>query len=168
MSELLKPARGGFLRVIGCGEFVKEFLLGQGPLGSPSIDPEVGACQSDIFYYYKKGLMRATALDQATRAEEKQARRERRSIEPENIEKLANRYLSRMSYKFRGCRFHSFIVYLSTIRRLGWICASGLEEPSRFQAHYPPGPPRRYYRLTQAGRDAGDTAWRNPHRALYG
>ena len=168
MTEVLKPTRGGFLRAIGCGEFVREFLLGQGPLGSPSIDPAIGAPQADIFFYYKRALMRATALDQATRAEEKQARREKRSIEPENIEKLTERYLSRMPYKSRGCRFHSFIVYLSTIRRLGWIQASGREEPSSFQDHYPPGPPRRYFRLTTAGREADETAWKNPHRALYG
>jgi hypothetical protein len=168
VSELLKPARGGFLRVIGCGMFVREFLLGHSPLGSPSIDPEVGACQSDIFFYYKRALMRATAVDQATRAEEKQARREKRSIEPANIEKLAVRHLSRMSYKTRGCRYHSFITYLSTIRRLGWIQASGREEPSSFQDHYPPGPPRRYFRLTVAGRTASETAWANPQRALYG
>ena len=156
------------MRVIGCAEFVREFLLGQGPLGSPSIDPKVGAPQADIFFYYKRALMRAKALDQATREEEKQARREKRVISPENIEKLTERYLSRMPYKSRGCRFHSFIVYLSTIRQLGWIQASGREEPSSFQDHYPPGPPRRYFRLTKAGRDADETAWKNPHRALYG
>jgi hypothetical protein len=113
--------------------FVREFLLGHSPLGSPSIDPEVGACQSDIFFYYKRALMRATAVDQATRAEEKQARREKRSIEPANIEKLAARHLSRMSYKTRGCRYHSFITYLSTIRRLGWIQASGREDRRVFK-----------------------------------
>ena len=168
MSELLKPARGGFLRVIGCGEFVKEFLLGQGPLASPWIDPEVGACQSDIFYYYKKGLMRATALDQATRAEEKQARRERRSIQPDNIEKLAEKYLARMPYKAQGCRYHSFVVYVSNLQRLGWIEFTGKEEASAFQDNYPPGQPRRFFRLTDAGQQASETAWRNPHRALYG
>jgi len=168
MPELLRPARGGFLRVIGCGEFVRGFLLGHGPLGSPAIDPEIGAPQSDIFRSYKLALMRATALDQATRAEEKQARREERSIDPDNIERLAEQYLARMPYKTRGCRFHSFIVYLSTIQRLKWIEASGYEEPSRFQDHHPPGPPRRYFRLTNAGREASDRAWRNPHRACYG
>lgn len=168
MAEVLKPSRGGFLRVIGCGQFVKLFLLGHGPLGSPVIDPEVGAPQSDLFFYYKRALMRATAMDQATRAEEKQARREQRSIDPDNIEKLAQQILSRMRYKTRGCRFHSFIVYLSTIRRLGWIQPTGYEEPSAFQDHHPPGPPRRYYRLTETGRRASEAAWRNPHRALYG
>ena len=168
MAEALRPNRGGFLRAIGCGQFVREFLAGRGPLGSPSIDPEVGAPQSDIFRSYKLALMRATALDQATRAEEKQARREKRSIDPDNIERLTWQVLERVPYKTRGCRFHSFVVYLSTIQRLKWIEPSGHEEPSSFQDHHAPGPPRRYFRLTTAGREASDTAWRNPHRALYG
>lgn len=168
MPELLRPPRGGFLRSVGCAEFIWKFLLGQGPHGSPAIDPEVGAPQADIFYYYKRALMRATALDQATIAEEKQARREERSIEPANIEKLTEWYLSRIPYKTRGCRFHSFIVYFSTLRRLGWVEPTGREEPSSFQDHYPPGPPRRYFRLTKAGREATETAWRNPCRILYG
>ena len=168
MVEALRPSRGGFLRVIGCGQFVREFLAGRGPLGSPLIDPEIGAPQSDIFRSYKLALMRATALDQATRAEETKARREKRSIDPDSIEKLAALYLSRIPYKTRGCRFHSFVVYLSTIQRLKWIEPSGYEEPSRFQDHHPPGPPRRYFRLTNAGREASESAWRNPHRACYG
>ena len=168
MAEALRPTRGGFLRVIGCGQFVREFLLGHGPLGSPVIDPQVGSSQSLIFRSYKLALMRATALDQATRAEERQARREKRSIDPDNIEQLTRQILDRMPYKSRGARFHSFIVYLSTIQRLGWIEPTGHEEPSAFQDHHPPGPPRRYFRLTEAGREASDIAWRNPHRTLYG
>jgi len=168
VAELLRPPRGGFLRSVGCAEFIWKFLLGQGPHGSPAIDPEVGAPQADIFYYYKRALMRATAVDQATIAEEKQARREKRSIEPANIEKLTERYLSRIPYKTRGCRFHSFIVYFSTLRRLGWVEPTGREEPSSFQDHYLPGPPRRYFRLTKAGREASETAWKNPCRILYG
>jgi hypothetical protein len=166
--ELLKPRRGGFLRLSGCGEFIREFLLGRGPNSSPAINPEVGAPQADIFYHYKMALMRATAMDRATRVEEKRARREKRSIEPANIEKLAERYLSRMPYKSRGCQFHSFVVYFSNLQRLNWVESSGREEPSSFQDHYPPGPPRRYFRLTDAGRTALETAWANPYRALYG
>jgi len=168
MGEALRPSRGGFLRVIGCGQFVKAFLSGHGPLGSVAIDPNVGAPQSLIFRSYKLALMRATALDQATRAEERQAKLAKRSLDPDNIERLTQQILERMPYKTRGARFHSFICYLATIRRLGWIEPTGHEEPSAFQDHHPPGPPRRYYRLTQAGREAGDSAWRNPHRALYG
>ena len=168
MVELLKPVRGGFLRPFGCGWFIREFLLGRGPNGSPMIDPDVGAPQADIFHHYKMALMRATALDRATRVEEKRARREKRSINPENIEELAKRYLARMPYKAQGCRFHSFVVYFSNIQRLGWVEATGREEASVFQEHYPSGPPRRFFRLTEAGRGASETAWANPHRDLYG
>jgi len=168
VAELLKPARGGFLRPFGCGWFIREFLLGRGPNDSPAINPEVGAPQSDVFFYYKTALMRATAVDHATRVEEKRARREKRSIDPTNIEKLTEQYLSRMPYKSRGCRFHSFVVYFSNLQRLNWVESSGREEPSSFQDHYPPGPPRRYFRLTDAGRTAPETTWANPYRALYG
>jgi len=166
--EPLKPTRGGFLRPFRCGWFIREFLLGHSPNGSPRIDPDIGAPQADIFHHYKLALMRATALDRATKAEEKRARRERRAIDPDNIERLAERYLARMPYKAQGCRFHSFVVYFSTIQRLGWVEATGKEEPSSFQEHYPSGQPRKYFRLTQAGREASDAVWSNPHLALYG
>jgi len=63
---------------------------------------------------------------------------------------------------------HSFVVYFSNLQRLGWVEFSGREEPSMFQEHYPPGPPRRYFRLTKAGREATEAAWSNPLFALYG
>ena len=166
--ELLKPKRGGFLRPFGCGWFIREFLLGNAPYDSLKIDPDVGAPQANVFHEYKMALMKATALDRATRVEEKRARREKRPINPDHIESLAERYLGRMPYKAQGCRFHSFVVYFSTIQRLGWVEATGREELSTFQEHYPPGPPRRYFRLTKAGKEASDTAWSNPLRALYG
>jgi len=168
MVEVLRPARGGFLRPFGCGWFIREFLLGNAPNGSPRIDPDVGAPQADIFHHYKLALMRATALDRAVRTEEKRARREKQPISPDNIDKLAERYLARMRYKAQGCRYHSFVVYFSNIVRLSWVEPTGREERSAFQEHYPPGPPRRYFRLTKAGREASDAAWSNPHLALYG
>jgi len=166
--EPLKPTRGGFLRPFGCGWFIRKFLLGHAPEESPVIDPDVGAPQADIFHHYKMAILKATALDRATREAERRARREKRPISPEEIERLTERYLARIPYKANGCRYHSFVVYFSNLQRLGWVEATGEEESSAFQAHYPPGPPRRYYRLTEAGREASDTAWRNPHRALYG
>ena len=168
MVELLRPARGGFLRPFGCAWFIREFLMGQAPYGSTTVDPEVGACQSAIFFEYKTALLKATAMDKSTRVEEKKARREKRVINPDNIERLAEKYLARMPYKANGCRYHSFVVYFSTLQRLGWVKPTGMEEPSAFQDHYPPGPPRKYYRLTQAGREAGDASWSNPHSMLYG
>ena len=166
--EPLRPARGGFLRPFGCGWFIREFLLGHGPNGSPKIDPEIGRPQADIFYHYKQALRKTTALDRATRREEQQARREKRTISPEKIERLTERYLARIPYKSTSCRYHSFVVYFSNLQRLSWVEPTGEEEASAFQAHYASGPPRRYYRLTKAGREASDAAWANPHQALYG
>ena len=168
MVLALKPQRGGFLRPFGCGWFIREFLAGNGPYGSPVIDPGIGAPQADIFHHYKQALRQETAMDRATRAEEKKARREKRPVDPDNIEKLAGKYLVRMPYKAKGCRYHSFVVYFSNLQRLGWVEPSGREEPSAFQDNYPSGPPRRYYRLTPSGRSAGETAWSNPHLTLYG
>ena len=85
MVESLKPKRGGFLRSFGCATFIRSFLLGEGPYGSPKIDPDVGACQSDIFHHYKNALRRVTAEDMAVKEEERQARREKRAISPERI-----------------------------------------------------------------------------------
>jgi DNA-binding PadR family transcriptional regulator len=73
-----------------------------------------------------------------------------------------------MAYKAQGCRSHSFVVYFSNIQRLGWVEATGKEEPSAFQEHYPKGQPRKYFRLTKAGREANEDDWANPLRALYG
>lgn len=168
MVELLRPLRGGFLRPFGCGWFIREFLWGHAPHDSTRIDPDIGAPQIDVFYHYKTTLIRATAEDKATRTEERQARRQKRAINPDNIERLTKRYLARIPYKTTSCRFHSFVVYFSNLQRLGWVEATGKEEPSAFQDHYPPGPPRRYFRLTKAGREAGDAAWSNPQVALYG
>ena len=164
----MRPTRGGFLRPFGCGWFIREFLLGNGPNGSPMIDPDAGAPQADVFYHYKKALLQATALDKATKCEERHAKREKRSISPEEIERLTDRYLARTPYKTNGCRYHSFVVYFSNLQRLGWVEFTGREEPSAFQDHYPPGPPRKYYRLTSAGVAASDAAWANPQLALYG
>jgi hypothetical protein len=164
----LKPTRGGFLRPFGCGWFIREFLLGNGPYESAIIDPQVGAPQADIFHEYKTALMKATALDKGTRTEEKLAHRENRRIDPDNIIIFTSRYLAAMPYKSHGCRFHSFVVYFSNLRRLGWVEPAGKEELSVFQEHYSPGPPRRYYRLTYKGRMTGDSAWANPQQTLYG
>jgi len=69
------------------------------------IDLDKGAPQADIFYYYKQALRQETALDRATRAEETRTRREKRPIDPENIQRLLERFLVRMPYKAKGCRY---------------------------------------------------------------
>jgi hypothetical protein len=162
MTLPLKPKRGGFLRPFGCGWFIREFLWGHSPYGAPVIDPTIGAPQADICFRYKQALRQITATDRATRSEEKRARKEHRPIEPDNIETLTQKYLDRLPYKSMGCRYHSFVTYFSKIQKLGWVEPSGVEEPSAFQEHYPPGQPRKYFRLTAAGMSAGDSAWANP------
>ena len=87
MTLLLKPKRGGFLRPFGLGWFIREFLSGNGPYGSAVIDPAAGAPQSDIFSQYKQALIRETAMDRATKTEEKRAKREKRSIDPVRIKR---------------------------------------------------------------------------------
>jgi len=166
-DELLKPSRGGFLRPFGCGQFIREFLTGNGPYGSPMIDPVVGAPQADIFYQYKHALRRNTAEDKAVRHEEKSARREKRSINPDNIERLTEKYLERLPYKSRGARYHSFVTYFSMLQQLGWVEPSGKVEPSEFQQNYPQGKPRIYFRITEKGKSAPDHLWANPRKALY-
>jgi len=81
MLEPLRPSRGGFLRPFGCGRFVREFLLGHGPNDSPKIDSDVGAAQANVFFHYKTALLKAIAIDRATKREEKQARHEKRAQE---------------------------------------------------------------------------------------
>ena len=163
----LKPNRGGFLRPFGCGWFIREFLAGNAPYGSPVIVPSTGAPQADIFYHYKEALRQVSAMDKATRAETKQAIEEKRPIDPDNINSLYQRYLARIPYKANGCRYHSFVTYFSNLQRLGWVEPSGKVEPSVFQSNYPLGQPRRYYCLTIEGIAASHAAWANPLSALY-
>jgi len=164
----LKPKRGGFLRPFGLGWFIKEFLSGSAPYGPSAINPSTGAPQADIFKNYKRALIRETAMDRAVRTEERKARKEKRRINPDKIEEIYQRYFARLPYKAQGCRFHSFITYFSMLQKLKWVEPTGMEEPSEFQNKYPEGQPRKYFRLTAAGRAAPDYLWANPHRALYG
>ena len=168
----LRPPLGGFLRPFGCGWFIREFLLGNGPYESPPIDPDEGAPQSDIFRAYKLALHREFARDAAIRAEEKASKKEKRLFSPDRVDELTERYLTRIPYKLVCCRYHSFVVYFSNLQRLGWVEPTGKEEMSLFQEHYPEGEPptpypRRYFRLTKEGREAGDVLWSNPLFTLY-
>ena len=135
----LKPRRGGFLRPFGCGWFIREFLLGRSPNGSPVIDPYVGAPQADIFKNYKEALIRETAMDRAVRAEERKAKRKKRSINPDRIDELFQRYLARLPYKAQGCRYHSFVVYFAILQKLKWVELTGKKSHSLFRlrcVHY--------------------------------
>ncbi|MDY6912237.1 MAG: hypothetical protein SVM79_07785 [Chloroflexota bacterium] len=106
------------------------------------------------------------AEDRAVRKEKRQAKREHRPFDPDNITDLVEKHLKRGPFKSSGMRYHSFVTYFN-IKRLGWVEATDQKEPSAFQDHYPKGQPRIFYRLTKAGREASKTAWANPQKALY-
>jgi len=167
MVEVLRPPRGGFLRPFGCGWFIREFLLGHGPMGSPRIDPEVGAPQSDIHRYYKEALHRAYAEDMVAWEEEERIRKKLAPLTIEEAEERARYYLERIPYKLTRMRYPSFTRYFSHLKRLGYVEETGREEPSLVQNSYPPAPPRRYYRLTEAGKKATLEELSDPVMTLY-
>ena len=162
----LKPNRGGFLRPFGCGHFIREFLLGKGPEGSRTIDPERGAAQTDINYQYKEALARATAREHAERVISRMVV-SGVDVTEEKAEMIYQRELKKISRKFTHMRYHSFLMYFGVLKRLGWVEVTGQTEPSAIQDNYPPAPQRTYYRLTREGISAGDEQWSNPLFTLY-
>lgn len=167
MAIAVRPSKGGFIRAFGCGWFIREFLLGHGPEGSPTIDPEKGAPQADVFYHYKLALFKSYAEDAAVRKEEERAKREKRPISPDKIEELTAYYSERISYGLTGARYHSFINYFGMLKKLGWLEKTGVQEISTPQDFFEGFQPRVYYRLTRKGIEAPDPEWSNPKLVLY-
>jgi len=162
----LKPSRGSFLRPFGCGWFIREYLLGNGPEGSTSIDPRRGAPQADINFEYKEALARATARERAERILSNMVVKGA-DVTEEEAEKIYQRELKRVSRKFTHMRYHSFLVYFGILKRLGWVEATNRTEASAIQDNYPSAPERTYYRLTKAGMEVSEELWSNPQYTLY-
>jgi len=166
----LRPPRGGFLRPFGCGEFIRRFLLGEGPEGSERINPDVGAPTEDIRSAYKNALLRSHAEDMVGLAMER------------GIELSMEEALRRIPQRLSKVRSHSFYRYFHLLKQLGWVEATGEEEgsfmggmPGARVERTPEGTtlvevpqPRRFYRLTASGREAPDAAWSDPLQAIYG
>jgi len=167
--EPLRPTRGGFLRPFGCGWFIWQFLLGDGPNGSLMIDPDRGAVIDDIRYAYKSALLKAYAEDMVAVAMEK------------GIELSVQEALERIPHRLTKMRSHSFYRYFHHLKMLGWVEATGEEEESGMGGM--PGAviqkgdkgalvrvpqPRRFYRLTAKGKTASETEWQDPLQTLYG
>ena len=114
----LRPNRGGYLRPFGCGWFIREYLMGHGPEGSTPIDPERGAPQSDINYAYKVAMAAATAR---ARAEKRISRLVLDGVDvtEEMAEDIYQRELNKISHKFTRMRYHSFLKYFGTLKKLG-------------------------------------------------
>ena len=167
MVIAVKPSQGGFLRPFGCGIFIRDFLMGKGPFDSPEIDPASGACQADIFFWYKQAIIRAYGEDAVAYEEEDRARRGLPPYTKEQAEARVRWYLEHIPYKLTSARYHSFRRYFHWLKQLEWVEFTGEEEPSTLQEVYPPSPPRRYYRLTRKGMEAPDPEWSRPQRVLY-
>lgn len=166
MAMRLMPTRGGFLRPFGCGWFIREYLLGNGPEGSTKIDPDRGAAQADINFEYKEALARATARERAERIISNMVVKGA-DVTEEEAEKIYQRELKRVSRKFTHMRYHSFLMYFGVLKRLDWVEVTEKTEPSSIQDNYPPAPERTYYRLTKMGIEARDELWSNPLFTLY-
>ena len=152
----LRPARGGFLRPFGCGQFIRAYLAGKGPYGSTVIDTARGAPIEDIRSAYKNALLRAHAEDMVGIAMER------------GIELSVDEALRRIPHRLTKIRSHSFYRYFHLLKQLGWVEATGEEEgsllggvPGARVEGTPRGTtlvevpqPRRYYRLTPKGREA--------------
>ena len=170
MVIALRPARGGFLRPFGCGEFIRRFLLGEEPEGSPRIDPNVGAPIEDIRSAYKNALLKSHAEDMVALAMER------------GIRLPMEEALRRIPQRLTKMRSHSFYRYFHLLKQLGWVELTGEEEGSLMGGmpgvrveRTPRGTtlvevpqPRRFYRLTDRGRQASDAAWSDPLQAVYG
>jgi hypothetical protein len=170
MVTALRPGRGGFLRPFGCGWFIREFLLGHGPEGSPKIDPDKGACQEDIFYQYKLALHRTYAEDATAWENDARVRAGKPIYTETEYAERVDWFLRRIPYKLTKCRYHSFQRYFHWLKQLGWVKFTGQEElstPQSYMPDYPQAPPRRYYRLTTKGIKAPDYQWSNPQLTLY-
>ena len=167
MVELLRPARGGFLRPFGCAWFIREFLLGNGPMGSAVIDPDVGSPQVDIHRFYKEALFRAYAEDMVAVEEEERIRKKLPPLTIEEAEERTRYYVERIPHRLTRMRYPSFARYFSHLKRLGYVEETGKEELSLVQESYPPAPPRRYYRLTEKRKRATMEELSDPIMTLY-
>ena len=133
----MRPSRGGFLRPFGCGWFIREFLLGNGPDGSRVIDPNRGATQTDINFEYKEALARATARERAERSISDMVV-SGADVTEEDADSVYKRELKKVSRKFTHMRYHSFLMYFGVLKRLGWVEATD----SPLLNHRSSGPPR--------------------------
>ena len=162
----LRPNKGGFLRPFGCGWFIRQFLLGNGPEDSTRINPETGATQSDINYQYKEALARATARERSEKIISDMVL-SGADVTEEDAERILQHQLKRVSRKFTHMRYHSFLMYFGVLKRLEWVETTGDSEASTIQDNYPAAPSRVYYRLTEKGKNADDDLWSNPLFTLY-
>lgn len=158
----------------GTGLFIRDFLLGLEPNGAPMVDPDVGAPQADIHGAFKGAVQQVLAEDVVAQVNEQRIRQGLMSLPAADEQVLVERAKALIPLKLTAARYHSFVTYFNMLKRLGWVQGTPdpdnpgefLEERSALQDIYAEAPPRRFYRLTPAGRGAPNDAWKNPQRAL--
>jgi len=150
MADAVRPFRGGYIHAFGATWFITEFLKGNGPMGTPRIDPTKGAPQADIHSAYKLALHTSIAEDLAARDME-DAIKAGRPYPPEEAEIRRSYYLGRIPSRLTRMRYSSFTNYFSRLIKLGWVEPTGEEEPSIPQESWPDARPRVFYRLTPQG-----------------
>lgn len=168
MVQQLRPKRGGFQRPFGCAWFIREYLAGRGPNGTRKVKPREGAPQSDIFSAYKEAVIRARAESLVAREEEKLIRQGKEPLAVAQADEMTQALINKMPVRSTGMTYHSFLNYFAILKRLGWVEETGITKPSVFQEHYPEGPPRVFYRLTDAGKEATEDQLSDPIIYLYG
>lgn len=136
-------------------------------MGSPIIDPDVGAPMVDIHAEYKEALFHAYAEDLVAVEEEDRMKKGLPSLTVEEAEERTRYYMERIPQRLTRMRYSSFTRYFSHLKRLGFVEETGREEPSLVQQSYPPAPPRRYFRLTEAGKRASMEELSDPIMTLY-
>lgn len=104
-SFAIETPKGKFPTPLRLRMIHRKFLAGHGPGGFLAINPFAGAPQADIFFHYKTDLIKTTAADRATRDEEQLEKKEKRFINPENINLLTAKHLTCLPYKTSGCRY---------------------------------------------------------------
>ena len=166
----VRPDKGGFARAFGCGEFIRDFLLGLGPFGSSRIDPGKGAVTQDIFYYYKVALHTSFAQTAVDKENERRIKAGLRIYTEEEYADRVDWHLRRLPYKLVKARYHSFQRYFHWLKQLEWVEFSGHAEISSMQEvteNHPDSHPRKYYHLTRKGMEASAEDWSHPQRVLY-
>ena len=118
MALAVRPDRGGFIRAFGCGIFIRDFLKGEAPFGSPRIDPEKGAPQAEIFYFYKLAQHRSYAEDAVAYENEARIKADKPIYTPKEYAERVDWHLRRIPYKLVSCRYHSFINYFGMVKKV--------------------------------------------------
>jgi hypothetical protein len=113
----LRPQNGGFHRHFGPGQFIVDFLKGNGAEESKEINPNIGAPMTDIHFEHKSSPHRAHARDAVEWEEERRIRRGKTAYSEEEYQQQLQYFLDHIRYKLRKMRYASFTRYFGHLKR---------------------------------------------------